>query len=851
MKRNRKSIIYCIYVLFLFVACFHSAHSQPCQTPGVVFTESIGSVTATTSISSHETANGFDNDAFTMSGTGDIRNTNMSSGYGAGNPTASGNGNAFLTNTVGRNFIISGINSLGDGNLELAFGIYKSTNTGTGSNGSDLQIILSTDGVNYTDTLKIATLPTGTGTTGWYYRKAIGNIPRAANLRIQFRQNGNITQYRIDDVKLSYGNTPVISAGGSTEFCIGNSVELSVSEAASYLWSTGETTQSIQAIASGNYSVTVNCIPSASIPVTVLPCAKIVQIKLYIEGFYSGSGAMNASIDPGSQPLTADSVMLTLHDTTNGSALISDTALLSTAGSAEFLIPSAYNENYYISVNQRNSLTVWSNKTISFNTDTVSYNFSVADSAPILNPVPILNTISPTSIVAGSSSFTLTVDGSDFINGSIIRWNGTNLSTIYISSVQLSATVPSINVSTAGTASISVFNPAPGGGTSSIQTFTTTTAPAPVPVLTSLSTNNTPAGSASFTLTASGSNFTNGSAIKWNGVSLTTTYISTTQLSSTITASLIDTAGTATVTIFTPAPGGGTSIGLTFTITAAPLVKKFLFDATKAETAGNADWVIDQDASPQRFPTPSQSTVTANTSETYWNGAISAFGIDIVKSGNAVETLPAGTAITYGNSSNAQDLSNYHVFVLDEPNIVFTAAEKTAILNFVNNGGGLFFIVDHINSDRNNDGWDSPEIYNDFINNNSIATNPFGITVDLNDFSVVSSNVRTNSSTNAILNGPYGAVTQLEFNNGASLTLNTTANSSATGLIWRSNVTQNNSNLMCASSTYGQGRIFIVGDSSPIDDGTGAAGNTLFDGYSVFSHKKLFMNAALWLAKLQ
>jgi len=115
----------------------------------------------------------------------------------------------------------------------------------------------------------------------------------------------------------------------------------------------------------------------------------------------------------------------------------------------------------------------------------------------------------------------------------------------------------------------------------------------------------------------------------------------------------------------------------------------------------------------------------------------------------------------------------------------------------------------------------------------------------------VSSNVRTNSSSNPILNGPYGAVTQLEFNNGASLTLNTAANSSATGLIWRSSVTQNNSNLMCASSTYGQGRIFIVGDSSPIDDGTGAAGNTLFDGYSVFSHKKLFMNAALWLAKLQ
>ena len=125
MKRNRNSNTYCIYLLFFCFACFINAYSQPCQTAGVVFTENIGSVTATTTIASHETANGFDNDSFTMSGTGDIRNTNMSSGYGAGNPTASGNGNAFLTNTVGRSFIISGINSLGDGNLELAFGIYK------------------------------------------------------------------------------------------------------------------------------------------------------------------------------------------------------------------------------------------------------------------------------------------------------------------------------------------------------------------------------------------------------------------------------------------------------------------------------------------------------------------------------------------------------------------------------------------------------------------------------------------------------------------------------------------------------------------------------------------------------
>jgi hypothetical protein len=54
--------------------------------------------------------------------------------------------------------------------------------------------------------------------------------------------------------------------------------------------------------------------------------------------------------------------------------------------------------------------------------------------------------------------------------------------------------------------------------------------------------------------------------------------------------------------------------------------------------------------------------------------------------------LPPGKAITYGNTSNPQDLSNYDVYIIVEPNIKYTTAEKTAILSFVQNGGGLFMI---------------------------------------------------------------------------------------------------------------------------------------------------------------
>jgi hypothetical protein len=285
-------------------------------------------------------------------------------------------------------------------------------------------------------------------------------------------------------------------------------------------------------------------------------------------------------------------------------------------------------------------------------------------------------------------------------------------------------------------------------------------------------------------------------------------------------------------------------------IQAATIPKKFLFDATKAETAGNADWVLDADGGiSKRFPTPAQSGITSSTRENIWSGGISAWGVALVKLGHSVETLPQGTAITYGNASNAQDLSKYDVYVINEPNIKFSATEKTAIIDFVKNGGGLFMISDHDRSDRNNDGFDSPAIWNDLMSNNSVQANPFGLKMDLNNFSNVTTNITT--TTNPIINGSQGGVTSLEFNNGASITL--TSGSAARGLIWRSSSTKGLQNVMAANSTFGSGRVVLIGDSSPADDGTGNPGNRLFPGWTDQNgnHARFHMNASLWLAKLQ
>jgi hypothetical protein len=283
--------------------------------------------------------------------------------------------------------------------------------------------------------------------------------------------------------------------------------------------------------------------------------------------------------------------------------------------------------------------------------------------------------------------------------------------------------------------------------------------------------------------------------------------------------------------------------------------KRFLFDATKAQTAGNADWVICQNTSgtPIRFPNPLQSTVTATTPENYWRGGISAWGIALVKAGHSVETLAPGVAITYGSTTNAQDLSKYDVYVIDEPNILFTAAQKTAIMNFVKNGGGLFMIANHNGSDRNNDGRDSAAIWNDLMNNNSIQNNPFGLSVELVNFSQTTTNVLTDA-TNTILNGSQGAVTQLKFSAGASIKITPAANASVKGLIWKTGLARTSTTgVMCASSTYFNGRVVLITDSSPADDGTGNPSDTLYPGWTEVNgnHSRLHLNASYWLAKLQ
>ena len=184
------------------------------QQSGTVFSESMGTITSgsTVAIVTHENNNGFQNVAFTMSGSADLRNNSLSSAV-SDYTLASGLGHIFFSNTSVKNFIISGINTSGLNNLQLSFGLRKEQNA---SDGSDFLIQVSTDGISYSN-LTTPLLPTGSGTAGWRYIVATGTIPSTSNLRIQFIQSGTTNQYRLDDVLLTYSNpTPTITAQGPT-----------------------------------------------------------------------------------------------------------------------------------------------------------------------------------------------------------------------------------------------------------------------------------------------------------------------------------------------------------------------------------------------------------------------------------------------------------------------------------------------------------------------------------------------------------------------------------------------------------------------------------------------------------
>jgi hypothetical protein len=205
------------------------------------------------------------------------------------------------------------------------------------------------------------------------------------------------------------------------------------------------------------------------------------------------------------------------------------------------------------------------------------------------NPTPTITSLSPMSATASGAQFTLTLNGSNFLNNSSVLFNGAAQITAFVSSTQLTATIPSSAILVGGTVNVAVSNPTPGGGTSGNLTFTIDN---PAPTITSLAPTGATAGGAAFTLTVNGTGFVSSSVVKFNGNAKTTTFVSSSKLTAAILASDIATPGNANVTVTSPTPGGGTA-NFTFTIAnASNPVPTLASISPTSGTAGGAAFTL-------------------------------------------------------------------------------------------------------------------------------------------------------------------------------------------------------------------------------------------------------------------
>ncbi|GMK42017.1 DNA-binding protein [Paenibacillus sp. CCS19] len=285
--------------------------------------------------------------------------------------------------------------------------------------------------------------------------------------------------------------------------------------------------------------------------------------------------------------------------------------------------------------------------------------------------------------------------------------------------------------------------------------------------------------------------------------------------------------------------------------------KKILFDNTHGQTAGAADWVID--------------------------GGFSDYAQALAGQGYYVKELRKATPITLS------DLSGYNVFIIGEANIPYKASEQAAMLQYVQNGGSIFFIGDHYNADRNKNRWDASEVFNGYrrgawpdpaqgmsteeansdamqgvVSSDWLGTN-FGVRFRYNAIGdVTANNIVSPSQAFGITQG----VSTVAMHAGSTLAIMDPSKAKgivylpATTTKWASAVDQGvyegggvNEGPYVAVSKVGLGKAAFIGDSSPVEDATpkylreetGTA-KTTYAGFTEQNDGTLLVNIANWLS---
>jgi hypothetical protein len=198
------------------------------------------------------------------------------------------------------------------------------------------------------------------------------------------------------------------------------------------------------------------------------------------------------------------------------------------------------------------SATAAGSATISASIEGVSGSTAVS----VNNPVPSVASVSPDSVPVGSTTVQLTVTGTSFVQGAVVLWNGADRTTQFVSATSLRATLSAADLAATGSFSISVRNPAPGGGTSGTKACNVVN---PVPVVTALAPATAIVGSG-VRLTLTGTGFVRCGGL-WSSASRSNRTVS----ASTLGAHHGRRHGDAGLTtVRNPEPGGGTSGATSF-----------------------------------------------------------------------------------------------------------------------------------------------------------------------------------------------------------------------------------------------------------------------------------------------
>lgn len=269
------------------------------------------------------------------------------------------------------------------------------------------------------------------------------------------------------------------------------------------------------------------------------------------------------------------------------------------------------------------------------------------------NPVPTFIYKSHSQAPLFGEPFAMRVHGRSFVPGAAIRWNGTALPTVRVDSTHLTTTVPASLLTAAGTAQVTVFNPPPMGGVSAASAlsvdFMTPALRTNLPAAMQLTTTST-----DLPIRITGTDFIRSGSpvVRFNGVDRPTTWVSQTELHSSIAAAALGQVGYSDVTVRVTLPGLGSreSAPRRFQVSSpkpfvgstrpAPLIRLHTTRVTLTGLNFLPQITVGRNGSPRvvRFVQPTEIQVTLDPSDVVQTGTVT---FDLV---NPAPTISPATA---------------------------------------------------------------------------------------------------------------------------------------------------------------------------------------------------------------